>query len=156
VKRKNLQLKKKVISSGFVKMVWLQIFNLLRKNFAKKETSNHSKFASLESLSLENHSMPNSSLSITMFLIFTLVKFSKMLKTLTKLREKNMSTRSLKKRDSLLLAFKENKNEKLMKKNRSKLKNKETNVDEENYAERRIKLTMQIVTRKEKQRKLRK
>jgi hypothetical protein len=79
-----------------------------------------------------------------------------MLKTLTKLREKNMSTRSLKKRDSLLLAFKENKNEKLMKKNRSKLKNKETNVDEENYAERRIKLTMQIVTRKEKQRKLRK
>lgn len=100
--------------------------------------------------------MPNSSLSITMFLIFTLVKFSKMLKTLTKLREKNMSTRSLKKRDSLLLAFKENKNEKLMKKNRSKLKNKETNVDEENYAERRIKLTMQIVTRKEKQRKLRK
>jgi len=79
-----------------------------------------------------------------------------MLKTLTKLREKNMSTRSLKKRGSLLLAFKENKNEKLMKKNRSKLKNKETNVDEENYAERRIKLTMQIVTRKEKQRKLRK
>jgi hypothetical protein len=43
-----------------------------------------------------------------------------------------------------------------MKNNRSKLKNKETNVDEENYAERRIKLTMQIVTRKEKQRKLRK
>ena len=83
--------------TGIVRMVLQRISSLLRTNSVKSAVSNHSKLGSLVSHAQANLSSLDSLLNISMCLISTKSKFSKIFKSGTRRNSENMSTNRMRK-----------------------------------------------------------